>query len=451
MKTLSKFANFSIFAGVLTIALIMLFKHLQLIDLPLFSLGTMSDLYLVASCTLVISLVKCTWKEPLRAWLEKHERNNLIGHMRVEDKALNRFVKASHDASFLVLCAGTALILINLINYALLFSSFVIGLSGNIQLGERVYESVTKYSNHSSLVTCLTGDSIKTDPSKLRKVMGIPERSKAKEPEENNLEFKGIFSDQNYLREWLANENQLTELVKDIYGDRSTALGARHEQMGKAFLFQIRDSDMARDSFANAFDCNYSNAATERAVENLSWIIALDFEKGDLKAVGRNSALAIEIIDTRYKTRELNASLNVIADFASAAGYPATATRIKTEASSFNAPSIHSMEALSPRDDPTLFPWLMGALVSVFTLGIAGRFFADRRIEALAESWTEGYLQARHEGERMAYLDKLTTLELCRDDLERAEAYSALMLDANKREKDPMLLHRILRSSKGTY
>ncbi|MCA9818979.1 MAG: hypothetical protein KC652_28005, partial [Cyanobacteria bacterium HKST-UBA01] len=360
------------------------------------------DLYLVASCTLVISLVKCTWKEPLRAWLEKHERNNLIGHMRIEDKALNRFVKASHDASFLVLCAGTALILINLINYALLFSSFVIGLSGNIQLGERVYESVTKYSNHSSLVTCLTGESIKTDPLKLQKANGILDRSKIKESEENNPEFTGIFSDQNYLREWLANENQLTELVKDIYGDRSTALGARHEQMGKAFLFQIRDSDMARDSFANAFDCNYANADTERAVENLSWIIALDFEKGDLKAVGRNSALAIEIIDTRYKTRELNASLNVIADFAIAAGYPATATRIKTEASSFNAPSIHSMEALSPRDDPTLFSWLMGALVSVFTLGIAGRFFADRRIESLAESWTEGYLQARHEGERMA-------------------------------------------------
>ncbi|MCA9817952.1 MAG: hypothetical protein KC652_22750 [Cyanobacteria bacterium HKST-UBA01] len=109
------------------------------------------------------------------------------------------------------------------------------------------------------------------------------------------------------------------------------------------------------------------------------------------------------------------------------------------------------MEMFSPRDNPTLFSWLMGALVSIFTLGITGRLFAEKRIEALAECWTEGYLQARHEGERMAYLDKLTTLELCRDDLERAEAYSALMLDANKREKDPMLLHRILRSSKGTY
>ncbi|HMP53398.1 MAG TPA: hypothetical protein PKD05_17745, partial [Candidatus Melainabacteria bacterium] len=64
MKTLSKFANFSIFAGVITIALIMLFKHLQLVDPPLFSLGTVSDLFLVTSCTLMISLVKCTWKDP---------------------------------------------------------------------------------------------------------------------------------------------------------------------------------------------------------------------------------------------------------------------------------------------------------------------------------------------------------------------------------------------------
>ena len=448
MKTLSKFANFSIAAGVFTIALIMLFKHLQLIDLPLFSLGTMSDLFLVASCTLVICLVKCTWKEPLRAWLERHERNNLIGHMRVEDRPLDRFVRASHDTAWMILTASTAVIMVNLIGYALFFSTFVIAASGNNLLGEQIYKLATR-ENRSSLVTSMAGERGIKDLVRLKRLTGSRATDSIKA--DNRLEFDGVWSSQQNLTSWVERESALTAVVNETYGDLSLPMARRYEQLGKSTLFQIRDYDMARDCFVNAFKCYLSKELPQEAIKNLCWITYIDFEQGDYAAVGKNCAIAYELSTTTYRTTETDAALRTIADFGYAARYPATANRLQSIIGSSYAASPQPMELLSPRDNQTLFPWLMGALVSVFTLGIAGRFFAEKRVDAISESWTEGYLQARHEGERMAYLDKLTTLELCRDDLERAEAYSALMLDANKREKDPMLLHRILRSSKGTY
>lgn len=447
MKTLSKFANFSIFAGVITIALIMLFKHLQLVDPPLFSLGTVSDLFLVASCTLMISLVKCTWKEPLRAWLERHERNNLIGHMRVEDRPLDSFVRASHDSAWMILTTGTAVIMVNLIGYALFFSTFIIAATGTSLLGEQIYKHVTR-ENRSSLVTSMAGDTGAKDLARLKRLGGAGANDSAQS--DSRLEFDGVWSSQQKLASWAERENSLTAVVKETYGDLSLPMARRYEQLGRSTLFQIRDYDMARDCFINAFKCNTACGFTEDAIKDLLWITSIDFEQDDFAAVGRNCAVAYELSTTTYRTKETNAALSTIADYGYAARYPATATRIKSTISSNCAPAAQTMELLSPRDNPTLFSWLMGALVSVFALGIVGRLFAERRVEALSESWTEGYLQARNEGERMAYLDKLTTLELCRDDLERAEAYSALMLDSNKREKDPMLLHRILRSSKGT-
>ena len=289
MKTLSKFANFSIFAGVLTIALIMLFKHLQLIDLPLFSLGTMSDLYLVASCTLVISLVKCTWKEPLRAWLERHERNNLIGHMRVEDRPLDRFVRASHDSAWIILTAGTAVIIVNLIGYALFFSTFIVAASGNSLLGEQIYKNITR-ENRSSLVTSMAGDTGIKDLARLKRLTG--EREKNSVQADSQLEFDGVWSSQKNLTDWVERESSLTAVIKETYGDLSLPTARRYEQLGKSTLFQIRDYDMARDCFVNAFKCNTACGFTEDAIKNLLWITSIDFEKGDFASVGKNCAIA---------------------------------------------------------------------------------------------------------------------------------------------------------------